>query len=44
MRFLLTGHNGFKGSWLVVMLKSLGHEVYGISLAPQKKDCIIWHK
>ena len=37
MRFLLTGHNGFKGSWLVVMLKSLGHEVYGISLAPQKE-------
>jgi CDP-glucose 4,6-dehydratase len=36
MRFLLTGHNGFKGSWLTVMLKSLGHEVYGISIAPQK--------
>ena len=36
MRFLLTGHNGFKGSWLTVMLKFLGHEVYGISIAPQK--------
>jgi CDP-glucose 4,6-dehydratase len=36
MRFLLTGHNGFKGSWLTVMLKSLGHEVYGISIPPQK--------
>jgi CDP-glucose 4,6-dehydratase len=36
MRFLLTGHNGFKGSWLTVMLKYLGHEVYGFSIAPQK--------
>ena len=37
MRFLITGHNGFKGSWLTVMLKSLGHEVYGVSISPQKE-------
>ena len=38
MKFLLTGHNGFKGSWLTLMLKFLGHEVYGISLAPEKNS------
>lgn len=36
MRFLVTGHTGFKGSWLSVLLKNLGHEVYGISLDPEK--------
>jgi CDP-glucose 4,6-dehydratase len=34
MRFFITGHTGFKGSWLTVLLKELGHEVSGISLAP----------
>jgi CDP-glucose 4,6-dehydratase len=33
-RVLLTGHTGFKGSWLLVMLHQLGAEVTGISLAP----------
>ena len=36
MRFLVTGHTGFKGSWLTVLLKNLGHEVCGISLEPEK--------
>jgi CDP-glucose 4,6-dehydratase len=31
---LLTGHTGFKGSWLLVLLKSLGAHVTGLSLAP----------
>ena len=31
-RVLVTGHNGFKGSWLIAQLKFLGAEVYGISL------------
>ena len=31
-RFLITGHTGFKGSWLTVLLKELGHEVVGYSL------------
>lgn len=30
----VTGHTGFKGSWLCVMLKLFGAEVYGYSLAP----------
>ena len=34
-KVLVTGHNGFKGSWLVLMLKLLNAKVYGISL---KKD------
>jgi CDP-glucose 4,6-dehydratase len=31
-KVLVTGHTGFKGSWLSVFLKILGAEVYGISL------------
>lgn len=33
---LVTGHTGFKGSWLVAWLKLLGARVIGISLAPDK--------
>ena len=38
MHYLVTGHTGFKGSWLVLMLKQLGHEVSGISLDPVKNS------
>lgn len=33
-RVFVTGHTGFKGSWLCMMLKQLGADVYGYSLAP----------
>ena len=33
-RVFLTGHTGFKGSWLCVILKMLGAEVYGYSFEP----------
>jgi CDP-glucose 4,6-dehydratase len=33
-RVFLTGHTGFKGSWLTVCLSELGAEVHGLSLAP----------
>ena len=33
-RVLVTGHTGFKGSWLSVLLDELGAEVYGYSLEP----------
>ena len=33
-RVLLTGHSGFKGSWLTLWLRSLGAKVTGISLPP----------
>ena len=38
MHFLVTGHTGFKGAWLIVLLKSLGHEVSGLALDPEKKS------
>ena len=33
-RVFLTGHTGFKGSWLSVWLKDLGAEVTGFALSP----------
>ncbi|CAB3931818.1 MULTISPECIES: CDP-glucose 4,6-dehydratase [Achromobacter] len=33
-RVLLTGHTGFKGSWLTLWLHRLGAQVTGIALAP----------
>jgi CDP-glucose 4,6-dehydratase len=33
-KVLVTGHTGFKGSWLAFWLKELGAQVYGFSLAP----------
>ena len=32
--YLITGHTGFKGSWLTLLLKSRGHEVSGLALDP----------
>ncbi len=34
-RVLVTGHTGFKGSWLALWLKSLGAHVAGIALPPE---------
>ena len=31
-RVLVTGHTGFKGSWLVNLLDQLGIETFGLSL------------
>lgn len=33
-KVLITGHTGFKGSWLCTMLLQLGAQVYGYSLEP----------
>ena len=33
-RVLITGHTGFKGSWLVLWLQALGAQVNGYALAP----------
>jgi CDP-glucose 4,6-dehydratase len=38
MRYLITGHTGFKGSWLAAILKAKGHDVVGISLPPLEKS------
>jgi CDP-glucose 4,6-dehydratase len=34
-RVLVTGHTGFKGSWLALWLQELGAEVTGLALAPE---------
>lgn len=34
-RVLVTGHAGFKGSWLVMLLHKLGAKIYGYSLLPK---------
>jgi CDP-glucose 4,6-dehydratase len=36
-RVLITGHTGFKGSWLAAWLKMMGAEVTGYSLKPETK-------
>lgn len=38
-RILVTGHTGFKGSWLSIWLNEMGAEVVGVGLAPySEKD------
>ena len=32
--YLVTGHTGFKGAWLVMMLRARGHKVSGLALDP----------
>lgn len=32
-KIFLTGHTGFKGTWLTLLLEAMGHEVIGYSLA-----------
>ncbi|MDO8307665.1 MAG: CDP-glucose 4,6-dehydratase [Actinomycetota bacterium] len=34
MHYLVTGHTGFKGTWLALMLHARGHQVSGIALDP----------
>ena len=35
-RVLITGHTGFKGSWLSLLLAHLGCKVWGLSLPPEE--------
>jgi len=37
-RVLITGHTGFKGSWLTLLLRSLGAEVMGYALPPENEN------
>lgn len=39
-RVLLTGHTGFKGSWLALWLSRLGAEVHGVALAPERSPAL----
>lgn len=36
-RVLITGHTGFKGSWLSIWLNHLGAEIVGVSLDPSSR-------
>lgn len=38
MHFLITGHTGFKGAWLSLILHHRGHLVSGISLEPEVRS------
>ena len=35
-KVFITGHTGFKGSWLLQIVSLLGAEVKGYALAPEK--------
>ena len=37
-KVFITGHTGFKGSWLIIILNKLRAKIYGYSLKPQKKS------
>ncbi|MCP5178346.1 MAG: CDP-glucose 4,6-dehydratase [Pseudomonadales bacterium] len=37
---LLTGHTGFKGSWLSLWLERLGAQVHGLALPPPASPCL----
>jgi CDP-glucose 4,6-dehydratase len=39
-RVVLTGHTGFKGSWLLLMLDAMGAKVTGLSLTPETKPAM----
>ncbi len=39
-RVLITGHTGFKGSWLTWWLLRLGAEVHGLSLEPPSEPSL----
>lgn len=39
-KILITGHTGFKGSWLSLLLNKLGAEVYGYALEPPTRPSL----
>ena len=43
-KVFITGHTGFKGSWLTLWLKKLGADVSGYSLKPKKKVFLLMRK
>lgn len=40
-KVFITGHTGFKGTWLSLWLKELGATVKGYALAPDDEKCIL---
>lgn len=39
-KVIVTGHTGFKGSWLLALLHQLGARIKGYALEPDNDDCI----
>ena len=39
-RVFLTGHTGFKGSWMTLLLNQLGSNVKGFALTPPTKPSL----
>ncbi len=39
-KVLITGHTGFKGSWMCSVLMLLGADVYGVSLEPETEPAL----
>ncbi len=39
-RVLITGHTGFKGSWLALWLTQMGAKVHGVALAPDTSPAL----
>ncbi len=37
---LITGHTGFKGSWLSLLLKNFDSKITGISLEPESSSSL----
>jgi len=39
--YLITGHTGFKGAWLTLLLKARGHHVSGLALDPPEESLFV---
>ena len=39
-KVIITGHTGFKGAWLTMVLYTLGAKIMGISLKPNTKPSL----
>ena len=37
-KIFITGHTGFKGAWLCIMLRYLNSTVHGLALKPKKNS------
>ena len=37
-KIFITGHTGFKGTWLSIVLSYLNARIYGYSLSPEKNS------
>ncbi|HJN25820.1 MAG TPA: CDP-glucose 4,6-dehydratase [Rhodospirillales bacterium] len=42
-KVLITGHTGFKGAWLALLLRQLGATVYGFALPPEDGEASLFH-